>query len=265
MSDERRYSETEFALILRKAAELSPPVDRSGSAEGGHEGGLTLDEMKSIAAEVGLDPALVERATSLLPRQSSSSTLERVIGGPTNFRLEHVVRGGIDEDDVPLISNAIRAGAEHHGTLETNAAGIEWSSIEETARMHVTVSREGDSTRVVVTGDRKGGLVVTGILGALATTMVGIGVLVALEGFDVGSAAIGWPIFLGSIGASLATARAIWSRGTRTMQDRLQRIMEGVVGAVEREEQHPEQVDPYEPVTGVGDAEAGPVRDLAPE
>ena len=253
MSDERRYSEAEFALILSKAAELSPSPGRSDSAAGGHEGGLTLEEMKSIAAEVGLDPALVERATSLLPRESGSSTLERLIGGPTKFRLEHVVRGRIDEDDVPMVALAIRSGAEQHGTLETNAAGIEWSSVEETARMYVTVTGEGDSTRVVVTGDRQGGLVVTGILGGLATTMVGIGVLVALEGLDVGSAAIGWPIFLGSIGASLATARAIWSRGTRSMKVRLQRIMEGTTRVLEaREPERSAQRDEGDGSQGAG-------------
>ena len=55
MSDDQKYSEEEFALILRKAAELqaSPKaVQRTG--------GMSLEEMKSIAQEAGIDPALVE-------------------------------------------------------------------------------------------------------------------------------------------------------------------------------------------------------------
>lgn len=55
MADEQRiYSDEEFALVLRKAAELSARTDRPGFSPEG----LTLAEMKAAAAQAGLDPAL---------------------------------------------------------------------------------------------------------------------------------------------------------------------------------------------------------------
>jgi hypothetical protein len=69
--DQRVYSDEEFALILRKATELAsraePPVPSSA--------GLTLTEMKAVAAQVGLDPALVERAARLLAVRAMASPL----------------------------------------------------------------------------------------------------------------------------------------------------------------------------------------------
>jgi hypothetical protein len=67
MSDDQRvYSDEEFALVLRKATELASRAEpRTPSSAG-----LTLTEMKAAAAQVGLDPALVERAARLLAASS---------------------------------------------------------------------------------------------------------------------------------------------------------------------------------------------------
>lgn len=69
MNDEedkkRRYSEEEFALILRKASEIQLSEGRpKGTPEAGS--GLTLQEIRSIASEAGIDPEAVTRAASVL-------------------------------------------------------------------------------------------------------------------------------------------------------------------------------------------------------
>jgi hypothetical protein len=56
--NQRVYSDEEFALILRKTAELASRAESPGSASTG----LTLAEMKAAAGQVGFDPALVEQA-----------------------------------------------------------------------------------------------------------------------------------------------------------------------------------------------------------
>lgn len=58
---ERRYSESEFALIIHRALELQEGPVASGSGEG-----LSLEEIKGVARELGLDPMVVERATRRL-------------------------------------------------------------------------------------------------------------------------------------------------------------------------------------------------------
>jgi hypothetical protein len=79
MSDDQRiYSDEEFALILRQAAELGSRAKPPGATPAG----LTLAEMKAIAAQVGFDPALVERAARTLVTSATGSVFERLIGGP---------------------------------------------------------------------------------------------------------------------------------------------------------------------------------------
>ena len=76
-SDDRRiYSDEEFALILRKAAELANRSEGPDAATAG----LTLTEIKSAALQVGIDPTLVERAARMLAATADASPLERVIG-----------------------------------------------------------------------------------------------------------------------------------------------------------------------------------------
>ena len=90
MSDDQRiYSDEEFALILRKASELASRAEGAASASGG----LTLTEMKAAAAQVGLDPALVERAARMLATNTPSSPIDRLIGGPLRHEHGSVLRG----------------------------------------------------------------------------------------------------------------------------------------------------------------------------
>ncbi len=69
-NDERRYSENEFALILRKAFELQERQPGAGLTDPAD--GLTLEDIKAVAGEVGLDPALVDRAVADLPTTTTS-------------------------------------------------------------------------------------------------------------------------------------------------------------------------------------------------
>lgn len=106
MSDDKRvYNDEEFALILRKAAELENRAKLAAPSSAG----LTLTEMKAAAAQVGFDPALVERAARLLADRVNASPTERLIGGP--FRHEYKVRLPIKLDEnssagffLPLVS-----------------------------------------------------------------------------------------------------------------------------------------------------------------
>jgi len=63
---DRRYSDEEFALVVRKASELQQP-GKEGT------GGLTLADMKSVGQDVGIDAELIERAASLVPQAAADS------------------------------------------------------------------------------------------------------------------------------------------------------------------------------------------------
>ena len=56
----KRYTDREVSLILQRALEptaAAPSTDASGS-------GLTLEQIKEIAAEVGIDPQRIELAAA---------------------------------------------------------------------------------------------------------------------------------------------------------------------------------------------------------
>jgi hypothetical protein len=60
----RIFSEEEVQKLIRRAAELE--AERTVTGRGGEKNGLTIDELKKIATETGLDPELIERAASEL-------------------------------------------------------------------------------------------------------------------------------------------------------------------------------------------------------
>lgn len=61
MSD-RIFSEDEVRKLIKRAAELE--AERSVSGKESGKNGLTIDELKGVASEAGLDPQLIEQAAS---------------------------------------------------------------------------------------------------------------------------------------------------------------------------------------------------------
>lgn len=220
----QRYTENEFALILRKAFELQ---EGEGRVDTSH--GLSLEEIQAVAAEIGLDPALVERAASLLPR-TTTSRLARVFGGPSKYQLEYSAAEEISRDDFGKIVDAIRKAAGHQGEVSEVLGSLEWKTVGELSQIHVTVSPRDGQTFVRVLADR-------GPAGALTFIFPG---LAGILGFVI-AGAITEPstaleiLSLAAIAMSGAflTARTIWKTTTSRFRPRLLNIMQAVSGAVE--------------------------------
>ena len=105
MSNEpRRFTEEEFALVLRKAMSLH---DRTPRRHGLPSQGMTLEDMKAVASEVGIDPALVDHAVALLPKEENTLK-DRVLGGPTRYRLEHTGHRLLSSDETAGVIDVIR-------------------------------------------------------------------------------------------------------------------------------------------------------------
>ena len=220
MIDEPRYSEEEFAVILRKAAELqaSPRAVRRTD-------GLSLEEMKSIAAEAGLDPQLVERAAGLVPRVPELNPVERFLGGAVKYRLEHTVPVALTDERIGAVTSAIRSAADHHGKLEANVAGLEWRSYGEPSQMYVTAMKGPDQTNVSVSVDRNAGLLLTGLVNTLG------GVLAGVLGYGLlepESAIVTTGLIAAGLGGGLMTARAYWRASSRSFRRKVDQIMESV-------------------------------------
>ncbi len=225
---ERKYTDEEFTLILRKASQIQ---DRGGGAD--TETGLSIEEIQAIAREVGIDPVAVERAAALVPRTASRDALARFMGGPIRYRLETTVRSTLSEEDQARLLDAVRRAAEHHGKAGYGPGGFEWSTVGEVSQIHATVSPMKDGACIRVTADRGGAVVLT-LFFSLVQWLVTAGITGAV--IDPSSTAVGVAIVSGGFLAGLVQSRLLWARTTRTIREKLQRVMAALTEATEDEE-----------------------------
>lgn len=221
---DRRFSDSEFALILRRAFELD---ERRAGADPGE--GLTLQEIQAVAAEMGLDPASVDRAAASLPA-AGEGKLARLLGGPSLYQMEYTATGEISRDGLSRVVDAIRRVTNHQGKVTEVLGSLEWQTVAETTQIHVTVSPREGQTAVRVLANRGGtgfllyflssvvGFISIGIIGAITepTTAVGITSLVA-----------------GCLGTAFLTARTTFKTTTMRFRSKLRDLMDATSRAVD--------------------------------
>ena len=217
----RRYSDTEFVLILRKAAELAGPEESLGHASDG----LTLAEIQAAAAEVGIDPALIERAARLLPASSPESRLERLTGGPVRHEREIHLPVELDEAKAARMLAAVQMTAGEPGTGQSSALGMVWHARQEMEALSVTAQPEQGGTSVTVRVNRldtMAPMLVMGLMGLIGTATAGyaLGSQVAAE---LGAAAA-----VAGVGGILGVGRAYWAASTRRVRQRISGIMDAI-------------------------------------
>jgi hypothetical protein len=181
--------------------------------------------MKAAAAEAGLDPDLVERAARLLPANSASSILERLIGGQLRLKNEAYFRTVLDEPGAAKLLSAVRIEVGPSGEGHSGATGMTWRTSSDFETFTVTARPDEGGTAVTVALDRGGTLTVTGtvaLIGSFMAALAGIGL-----GSELGPA-IGLPVIVSGIGGMLALARGYWASSTRTARDRIARAMDAV-------------------------------------
>lgn len=209
-SDERRYSEEEFAEILRRASELqSPPDGESPDAKGSSGGalqrprGMSLAEITSIAREVGIEPDLIRKAAAAVG--SRRVLIEGI--SPDRFVLKQSVPGEMDRDDLARVLTAVRDTAGLHGETTSTVSGLEWKGGEVIGTVVSADTLDG-KTEFRVAVDANSAKVLShlfpGLAGAFGAAIVGAGVEPGL--------AAGTALMAGGIAGGLGTGRLIWNR-----------------------------------------------------
>lgn len=225
MSDDQRvYSDEDFALILRKATELASRPDGPPSSSDG----LTLAEMKAAAAQVGLDPALVDRAARMVTAAATETPLERVIGGPTRHNLEARFPIRLDEKKAGLLLSAVRIGAGLAGSRDvshSSSMGMTWHDGGDLESLRVTARPGEDGTTVSVVLDRRGTLTIVGVFSGMAMFLT---VLFAAFALYPEAPALGLGGFVAGIGGVLAAARGYWASSTRKIRERIGVLMDAI-------------------------------------
>lgn len=222
---ERRYTDEEFALILRRAAE----IQARGSSVPSSRHGLTLEEIRSIAAEAGLDPEVVGRVARELS-EGHVSLVTRLFGGPASYRIQFTVDRSLDEQARTAALEAIRGAMGVQGRSQRVGEALEWRTASSPSQVSVNVTPRGEHTNVQILVDRGGGVVLTGVISVLSGIAAGgivAGILdpaTVLEGVAVGG---------GALGTALLVSQNVWRSTTGTIKRNLSRVVEAVTAALE--------------------------------
>lgn len=225
MTGDRRYSEEEFAIIIRQASEL-----HEGRAAGGTEGttsGLSLAEIQAIAREVGLDADKVARAAAALPTGGGREG-KGLLGGPVKYLYEAEVPGELAEGDMGRVLDTLRREVKHQGEAVDVLGALEWKSVGWTNQVHVTIAPRDGKTAVRILADRSATAV-------LATLFPILGWLIA-AGLTAGSLeAVGLPaatiMGVGVLGAA-GTVRLLWRHTGRSLGRTLRGLMSGLTSEI---------------------------------
>lgn len=139
---ERRFTDREIGLILRRAVELEEDSPSGGVPSGR---GLTLTELQDIAREAGIDPGMVGRAVTELDGRRSLEGPS--IGGPAPVRREvRIVPGELSREAVGELIRAVDQEVEAQGTVVEALGGVRWTSNGRFLNTQVSVEPSGEET-----------------------------------------------------------------------------------------------------------------------
>lgn len=221
----RRFDEEEFGLILRRAAELQ---ERGPEAVARHRG-VTLEEMRQIAAEVGIDPVFVDRAVAQLPERWEEDR-NVLVGAPYGWHLRRVVDGRVPEAELGRLLDAMRAVMKQKGEVAEVFGALEWSHDDELGPVLVRISPADGETHVEVSARRGGEAGLLYGVGVTAGTLAGGAALaeaVGLHGAGLAAA------FVATGLGSWMSVRAVWHHLSARWERKLRALADRVAGAAE--------------------------------
>lgn len=168
---ERRYTDSELARILDEASRSEARAEAVGPSSEGY----TLEEIRAIAREAGIDPSHVERAAAgLLASQESHSTAaegaSRLRESLSRTVYEEIVipRSLTDEEMISLVHH-LESVLPWSGVVRQAGNWVEWRDRKD--RLYMGVVRGNNQTRVRLIDDQSGQLWLGGAVGLLAAGM----------------------------------------------------------------------------------------------
>lgn len=138
------YDSKEVRAILKIAAE------NSSSDEPGKQMGLTIDELRQLASEVGIDPEQITVAAAEI--EANTGMLQRSIwGGPFSYSTQVMVQNEITVGQWEEMLLSIREFFKSTGKVTTRHSVYEWSSPWDTSNSaQVTALKGNGSTKINV-------------------------------------------------------------------------------------------------------------------
>ncbi len=220
---ERRYSDDEVALILREATEAPATSPVAGRAPDG----ITLDQLKEIAREVGIDPGAVESAARALAVRPAPARRGGLIGATTTPSSETVIAARIPDEKMGEVVAIIRRAMGRQGIVGHELGSLEWRARDALGGRYVSIRPTERGTRVRAFGNFRDGALSVFLGGGVG----GGAVLGAVLKSTPLAAALGIGVLPVAAAGALLTTRFLWRR----LGEREARALQRVVTDLERE------------------------------
>ena len=245
-NDERRFSEAEFALILRRAVELDEEPARTHPVPAPPRlppEGLTLSEIHEIASEVGIAPGRIAEALESI-EGSEWSPAARLFGGPATLKAERRLEGQADQQELASYLDIVREEMKTEGESHEVLGGVEWKWDDKLVQATVRISPDGDASKVVVSVERGPASFLSHYL-PIMTGLGAAGLTIGVLEPGAASAMVG--IVAGGAAAGYGLARAIWVGSTRRWQKRIRRITSRIADGSAKGREEPRPIPGDEP------------------
>lgn len=176
MNDTKRYDDDEVARIFDQAtAEQNLPATQGP----GFGSGLTLDELKDIAAEVGIEPHRIERAAqNLQVRPEPVAAVETFLGAPRSVSHTVPLPRTLTDDEWSHVVALARQTFGAQGKLDSAGALRSWRNSNLSVNIEATA--DGHQLRMRT---RKGNVTQFSIIGGVFAAVGAVNAIGALLGF----------------------------------------------------------------------------------
>ncbi len=221
----RQFGDDEVTRILQKAAELQ---EQSVANASGVSDGLTLEELRQVALEAGIDPRFVDQAATkeAAPLHGRG---EYWAGAPYNWEVQASVPGEIQDADRERILYAIRSEMGQKGELDYVFGRMEWSFNDGVGPVIIGLSSRDGRTEATVHAAR---LQEAQLLHGLGVPFTGIfGGAIVAKGFGLSGLA-GLPL-IGSISlVSFGVIRMGWKARARWWERKVRDVLDRIMTIV---------------------------------
>ncbi len=167
---ERLYSEKETGALIQKAFELQQKED----AEGGY--GLTEQELRKLAAEMGIRPQFLEDALQIQNTKEPTKTFH-VWGAPLRVTQEKVIEGIVSEELWEEMVHKLRFAYKNQGRVERVGNTRDWIyATKDDEIVALSITTKNGRTRLRLREERYGlqlGLVFSTIFFLILIGIVG--------------------------------------------------------------------------------------------
>ena len=217
----RRFTPEEADEVLRIAAAREV---RAG-VPSPHDS--TLEDLMVAAAEVGLDPAAVRRAASIVPAPGGGLA-SVVLGGPDRRQVRAILEDApLPGERTALVRASERLLGRRGEVLENDPERFVWRENHGVGRTTVELTGAGHDTEIRVEADRAGHYLVGWFAG-----LAGWGALSALTPLGALGPVVG---VLSLLAVPFLLARPFWKRADKRLQRRLEDLTLELARVVEEE------------------------------